>query len=174
MEKLISKNIWMTYGVTKMSIKSLTGRSPFAAMLLLLMFFSIFSVLTPMVKANNAVPYDNIGTEWTRNPNLILSDGSWDSRVWQWSSSNLELYHGDDNNYVKWIEDGKVDSQAQDWAGDPYIASNFDQGYEKYENEIYDLSGWGNWNDRACSLRIEGSVTIFDGLGYTGTQRLLL
>lgn len=173
MEKLISKKIWMTYGVTKMSSKSLIGRSPLAAMLLLLMFFSIFSVLTPMVKASNAVPYDNIGTEWTRNPNLILSDGSWDSRVWQWSSSSLELYHGDDNNYVNWIEDGKVDSQAQDWAGGPYIASNFDQGYEKYENEIYDLSTWGNWNDRSCSLRVEGSVTIFDGIGYTGNSLTL-
>jgi len=132
------------------------------------MFLSSFSVLTLTVEANDVVPYDNIGTEWTRNPNLIMSAGAWDSRVWQWSTTSLELQHSDGNNYVKWNIDGQVESQAQDELGGSYKASNFDQGYERYENEIYDL---GDWSNKANSLRVEGSVTVFDDVGYTGSSR---
>jgi hypothetical protein len=157
--------------VVKVRKESLTGRSALAVMLILLMFLSIFSVLTPNAKASDVVPYDDIGTEWTKNPNLIISEGSWDSRIWQWSTNSLELQHSDANNYVKWTLDGQVESQAQDELGEPYQASNFDQGYEKYENEIYDLNQWGDWSNKACSLRVEGSVTVFDGVEYTGSNR---
>jgi hypothetical protein len=157
--------------VVKVSKESLTGRSALAGMLLLLMFLSIFSVLTSNAEAIDGVPYDDIGTEWTKNPNLIISGGSWDSRVWQWSTNSLELQHSDANNYVTWNVDGQVSSQAQDELGEPYKASNFDQGYEKFENEIYDLNEWGDWSNKACSLRVEGSVTVFDGVGYTGSNR---
>ena len=158
--------------VVKVSKESLTGRSALACMLLLLMFLSIFSVLTPNTEASDGVPYDDIGTEWTKNPNLVTSEGSWDSRVWQWSTNSLELQHSDANNYVKWNLNGQVESQAQDELGEPYQASNFDQGYEKYENEIYDLNQWGDWSNKACSLRVGGSVTVFDGVEYTGSNRI--
>jgi hypothetical protein len=158
--------------VVKVSKESLTSRSALACGLLLLMFLSIFSVLTLSVEASDVVPYDDIGTEWAKNPNLIMSEGSWDSRVWQWSTNSLEFQHSDANNYVKWNMDGQVESQAQDELGGSYKASNFDQGYEKYENEIYDLNEWGDWSNKACSLRVEGSVTVFDGVGYTGSNRI--
>jgi hypothetical protein len=138
--------------------------------MLLLMLLSTFSVLTLTAEANDVVPYDDIGTEWTRNPNLIMNEGAWDSRVWQWSTTSLELQHSDDNNYVKWNTDGQVESQARDELGGSYKASNFDQGYERYENEIYDLSEWGDWSNKANSLRVEGSVTVFDGVGYAGSN----
>jgi hypothetical protein len=155
----------------KVSKESLTGHSTLAVVLLLLMFLSIFSIWTPKVEADAIVPYDDIGTEWAKNPNLVMSDDSWDSRVWQWSASSLELQHSDANNYVKWDHDGQVESRAQDKAGDGYRASNFDQGYERYEDEIFDLNEYG-WSNKTCSLRVEGSVTVFDGVGYTGNSRV--
>jgi hypothetical protein len=141
--------------------------------LLPLMFLSMFSALTPHVGAIVDVPYDNIGVNWTRNPNLIPSDDAWNARVWQWSTNSLELSHGDANNYVTWSGAGTVVSQAKDSLGGSYMASNFDQGYEKYENEISDFNGWG-WNNKACSLRIEGSITVFDGVGFAGESRTFI
>ncbi|MFB3889449.1 MAG: hypothetical protein ACE14S_08150 [Candidatus Bathyarchaeia archaeon] len=148
----------------------MSGKS-FTVALLLLMFLSLLPASTPKVRAVDAVPYDNIGIEWTRNPRLTLEDGAWDARVWEWSSTSLELYHSDASNYVRWTQDGNVDSQAQDVQGEPYMAANFDQGYEAYQNEIYDLSQRGNWSDRASSLKVEGSVTLFDGVGYGGSSQ---
>ncbi len=141
------------------------------AVLSLLMLLAMFSALTPHINAEVDVPYDNIGVNWTRNANLIPSDGGWDSRVWQWSTSTLELYHSDANNYVSWSGAGTVVLQAQDTVGGAYMASNFDQGYERYENEVPDLGAWGNWNNRANSMKVEGTVTVYDGAVYTGSSR---
>jgi hypothetical protein len=138
--------------------------------LLPLMLLSVFTALTPRAGGIVDVPYDNMGINWTRNPNLIPSDDAWDARVWHWSTSSLELSHGDANNYVTWSGAGTVVSQAKDSSGGFYMASNFDQGYEKYENEISDLNAWG-WNNKAGSFRIEGSTTVFDGVGFTGESR---
>ena len=103
--------------VVKVSKKSLTSRSALTNMMLLLMFLSTFSVLTFTVEASDAVPYDDIGIEWTKNPNLVMSEGAWDARVWQWSTTSLELQHNNADNYVKWNADGQVESQAQDALG---------------------------------------------------------
>jgi hypothetical protein len=106
---------------------------------------------------SNSLPYENIGTEWNENPNLTKNEGAWDCRTWHWDTSRLEIYHGDSENYVKWESDGLVQSRAKDGLNDPYKVSNFDQGYERYENEIYNLSDWG-WDNKASSLRVEGSI----------------
>jgi parallel beta-helix repeat protein len=125
---------------------------------------------------SNSLPYDNIGTEWNQNSNLLKNESTWDQRTWHWSinpimgTGLLDTYHGDKDNYVNWSSDGLVKSSARDGAGDPWKASNFDQGCERYENEISDLGDW-NWNNRACSLRVEGSVTLFEGFGYSGANR---
>lgn len=139
--------------------------------LLLLMFLSMFSALTPHAFAAVDVPYGDIGVNWTRNSNLAPDDGAWDARVWQWSTTSLELYHSDASNYVTWSGTGTVISQSQDALSGSYMASNFDQGYERYENEIPNLNLWGNWDNKATSMRLEGTITVFDGIAYTGDLR---
>jgi parallel beta-helix repeat protein len=114
---------------------------------------------------NNSLPYGNIGTEWNRNPNLTKSDDSWDQRLWHWGVNFLDIFHGDNNNSVRWDNDGLVEAQAQDGGGDPWKGANLEQGYERYESEVYDL---GDWNDRASSLLVDGAVTLFDEVGYAG------
>jgi parallel beta-helix repeat protein len=122
---------------------------------------------------SDTLPYENIGTEWNKNPNLIKNESAWDCRTWNWGvfPSLLDVSHGDQDNYVTWDYDGLVVSGAQDGAGDPLKASNFDQGYERFENEIYNLSDWdGGWSRRACSLRVEGNVTLYEDIGYGGAS----
>jgi len=131
-----------------------------------------------MTFTSSNLPYDDIGTEWNANPSLIRNESAWDSRMWHWDTDHLNIFHGDSNNYVDWNDDGLVKSQAQDGGGDIWKAINFDQGYEQYENEIANLSDWKkeggiwpwteNWDNKASSLMVEGSVTLYDGIGFTG------
>jgi hypothetical protein len=120
----------------------------------------------------NSIPYDNIGTEWNINPFLVKDGTSWDCRTWQWDTDHLEIFHGNDDNYVHWYSDGLVNSSARDGSGDTVLwkASNFDQGYEKYQDEISNLTDWGGWANKANSLRVEGAITLYDGIGYTGNS----
>lgn len=125
-------------------------------------------LLVPHAKADlDSIPYDNIGTEWSRNPNLMKGDDSWDSRIWHWNTGSLAICHSNYRNYVEWNYSGLVESSAQDGAGDPWKAVEFGQGYPRYENEIYDLKEWG-WGNKVNSLVVEGSVTLYDNVGYTG------
>jgi hypothetical protein len=70
-----------------------------------------------------------------------------------------------------------VESSVQDGPGESWKTANFDQGSERYENEIYNLSDYElystvggpvTWNHQASSLTVEGSITLYDGIGYTG------
>jgi len=121
---------------------------------------------------NGNLPYDDIGTEWNANPQLNKSEGAWDSRRWHWSLDRLDILEGYNNNNVSWNSDGLVESCAQDSSPvDPWKAVNFDQGYERSESEIPNLADWGNWSNRAVSLRVEGSATVFDNTYYAGENR---
>lgn len=118
---------------------------------------------------SDTLPYEDIGTEWNLNPNLT-KDEAWDRRLWYWSLGLLEISKEDSSKYVNWSQDGLVELEAKDespW--DPWTASNFDQGYERYENEVYSLVEWG-WNDFANSLRVEGNITLYEHVGYNGTS----
>jgi hypothetical protein len=118
---------------------------------------------------SGSLPYDYIGTEWNTNSRLIKSYDAWDCRCWHWDTAFLQTFHGDDNNYVNWVSDGLVNSRANDGLWDPWKASNFDQGYERYENQIPDLGDWTMYFDNiVSSLLVEGSVTLYDGIYYTG------
>jgi hypothetical protein len=128
---------------------------------------------------SNTLQYDNIGTEWNNNANLTMSNDSWDPRMWYWGVDFLETYHRDEHNYVNWSSDGLVESSIQDEPGDLWKAANFDQGYERYESEIYNLSDYPSglfvsWNHQAMSVVVEGSVTLYDGIGYTGSNITLV
>jgi hypothetical protein len=114
--------------------------------------------------------YDNTGTEWNANPNLTKSD-AWDKRLWNWGIDlEPDTSHGDNNNYVNWTQDGLVVSNARcSGSGDPWKASNFDQGFERNEDEISNLGDYG-WNDRAISLRVCGNVTLYENVGYGGSN----
>jgi hypothetical protein len=129
----------------------------------------------------NDLPYDDIGTEWNTNP--LLKTGlsgtarGWDCNTWSWAVlptgiNALEIYHNDTNNHVDWFNDGLVKSCATDGAEIPnrWKASNFDQGYERYEDEVYDLN---EWNNRASSVSVEGSVTVYENIGYSGANTTL-
>jgi hypothetical protein len=116
---------------------------------------------------SNNLSYDDIGTEWSRNPNLLKNNDSWDPRTWNWLPGISNIYHEDENNYVNWNHDGLVESRALDGGSDLcWKAMEFDQGEVRYQNEIYDLGAV--WNNMAASLQVEGSVTLYDGIGYAG------
>lgn len=124
---------------------------------------------------SNDLSYDNIGTEWNQNPNLVKSNDSWDTRINNWLPDVSNIYHGDQNNYVQWNLDGQVVSRAQDGSDLDWKAVEFDQGNERYENEIPNLGVWprgitrGTWDNCVSSLMVEnGSVILYDGIGYTG------
>jgi hypothetical protein len=122
---------------------------------------------------NNDLPYEDIGTEWNANSQLNKSENAWDSRTWQWSLDRLDTFEGDTNNSVSWNSDGLVESCAQDGSLDPWKAVDFEQGYERNESQISNLTDWDNWDNKAASVRVEGSVTVFDGVGYTGENSTL-
>jgi len=118
-----------------------------------------------MTFTSGNLPYDSIGTQWNNNALLTRSADSWDCRTWHWGRDLLDIFHGDSNNYVNWNNDGLVGSKAQDGPGNPWKASNFDQGYETYENEIPNLADLG-WNNVAQSVRVDGQVTLYDNINY--------
>lgn len=75
-------------------------------------------------------PNENLGNYWSANPSLVKTQGKWDSRVWGWDTSYLELLGSDTDNYVNWISDGLVSSQCKDSQSRPrWGVCNFDQGY---------------------------------------------
>ena len=117
---------------------------------------------------SNDPSYDDIGVEWNNNPSLNVTEGAWDARKWNWSLDRLEMLNGNSNNFVSWNSDGSVESFAQDGVDDSWKAVSLDQGYERYENEIPNLAYWENWDNKAASLSVEGSVIVYDGTNYTG------
>jgi hypothetical protein len=114
---------------------------------------------------------DISGFEWNANPNLNQTEGSWDSRIWNASLDALQIPSENDRNAVLWKSNGHVESYAQDNASDPWKIVNFDQGYERNENEIPNLADWNAWDNKAKSLIVEGSVTAFNGTNFAGENR---
>lgn len=111
-------------------------------------------------------PNENLGAQWSSNPNLLLSQGKWDSRKWHWDLYSTELEGGDANNYVTWY-DGYVDSRSQDYGGDHWSVSNFDQGWHQWEAKVPNLASLG-WDNCISSLRVRGTVTLYDNINYGG------
>ncbi len=119
---------------------------------------------------SNSLTYPYIGTLWNTNPRLIQSYGAWDCNPWRWDMTYLDVWHGDGNNYVNWVSDGLVEVRAQDGieiAFDKWKAMNFDQGYERKEDEIPNLCDYG-WNDQTTEIIVDGSVTLYEHIDYGG------
>lgn len=137
------------------------------------LFGSMLLTQIHKVMASDVVPYDNIGIEWNKNPNLTKSEGCWDSRIWHWNMGMQQIYHTDESNYVNWAQDGLVESSATDGSKrvDLWKCAEFNQGNVRNESEIYDLGEYGSeygWNNKTSSLLVEGSVILFEGIGYSG------
>jgi hypothetical protein len=115
-------------------------------------------------------PNEDLGTLWSQNPSLVLSQGKWDYRVWQWDTTTLYLEGPDANNYVNWSSDGLVSSRAEDAYGAHWVAVNFDQGYHRDQEWDPNLGDIG-WNNKISSLRVQGTATLYDGTNYSGSYK---
>jgi hypothetical protein len=147
-----------------------TRRIFLSLFMFLFIFDSLLLVQIHAVKASDVVPYDNIGIEWNRNSALVKNDDCWDSRIWDWGGWGAgiqHIYHADVSNYVKWDQDGLVQSSALDDSDALWKSVEFNQGNPRYENEIYNLKDFG-WSNKTSSLMVDGSITLFEGIGYAG------
>jgi hypothetical protein len=119
---------------------------------------------------------ENLGNYWSTNPSLVKTQGKWDSRIWGWDTSYLELLGSDTDNYVNWISDGLVSSQCKDSQSRPrWGVCNFDQGYSLDQRWIPDLRASsqqdsGIIGDYVRSLKLQGTVTLYENVNYGGAS----
>jgi len=121
---------------------------------------------------NTPDPNENLGYSWGTNPSLVKSQGAWDSRVWGWDTSALELLGPDTDNYVNWPSDGLVSSQCKDSMSRPrWGACNFDQGYSMDQRYIPNLQACKSmFGDYIGSLKLQGTVTLYENVNYGGAS----
>jgi hypothetical protein len=121
-------------------------------------------------------PNENLGYLWGTNPNLIKSQGKYESRVWGWDTSYLELLGPDSENYMNWVSDGLVSAQCKDSiTRSRWGVCNFDQGYSMDQRWISDLKASGQtdsgyFGDYVRSLKLQGTVTLYENVNYGGAS----
>jgi hypothetical protein len=118
------------------------------------------------------------GSCWNVNPDLFKSIG-WDARTWYWEGeSQIDRQHNPDpdtNNYMYWISDGLVEGKSVDDADVYWKADDFAQGFERSFKTVPKLSNYPqgtiyDWNDRASSLAVNGTVTLYKDINYGGAN----
>lgn len=135
---------------------------------------------------SSSIPYDNLGTEWNQNPLLVQSQGKWDARVWDWKGpypvvnwppSTLHRIDPDASNYVYWTQNGLVTAKSTSNDAYYYKAEEFAQGFERSVYSVSSLVNYPlvtnnglNWNDRVCSLKVDGTVILYWDSDYHGSS----
>jgi hypothetical protein len=136
---------------------------------------------------NKAIPTvtdDNLGTMWNTNPELIKSQGGWDCKSHDWVaplewlpwtmiSSDCIEDPPSSSNKMNWASDGCATGHSSDDLSQWWKCCDLAQGYERNAQGPKDLSlyptNWpSNWNDVTCSLKVTGSVTLYDAANWQG------
>ena len=132
---------------------------------------------------NKAIPYDNLGNEWNNNSNLVKSQGAWDCRSHNWLSNGLTECFNDpptSSYMMNWASDGLASGYSSDNIGDFWwhtvdLAQGFDVSTQGVKDlEPYTRNDLYSWSICICSLKVAGSVTIFDSPNYKGQNPLLI
>jgi len=132
---------------------------------------------------SKTIPYDNLGTEWNINSNLVKNQGGWDCRSHNWVIDD-HGYRGCDEypsiplRMMDWVSDGRAHGYSYDNLDEWWRVSDIVQGFDTpllgaNNLGLYPKSGFPimNWFGCISSLKVIGNVTVFDLPNMEGNNR---
>jgi hypothetical protein len=142
---------------------------------------------------NEVIPYDNLGTEWNQNSELIKSQGKWDCRSHNWIGGFNPLYLDSslpteclnepptDSYKMNWVSDGQVSGYCSDDLGFWWHTCDLAQGFDCDSQTVYNLTVypragglpyWSNWDNQISSFKLtlneNGYLGVWDSPGCDG------